>query len=145
MCVSSSGPCYSAEKNCRLSQSVCCAHSPVPQQIFHSLWRGLHSSTYFLFSYSNSLMLFCLVDTNNPSNKWILSWPVNLISWQKLANISLRIQQIETTLCILEAKVSPTIQFPAIYSIQIPVHCLCFKHCDAVNSCPPFLDWKMSQ
>lgn len=117
VCVSPSGPCYSAEKNCCLSQSVCCAHSPVPQQIFHSLWRGLHSSTY-LFPYSNSLMLFCLVDTYNLSNTLILSWPVNFISWQKLANISLRIQQIETTLCILEAKVSPTILFTANSSLH---------------------------
>uniref|UniRef100_A0A3P8SJK2 WASH complex subunit 3 n=1 Tax=Amphiprion percula TaxID=161767 RepID=A0A3P8SJK2_AMPPE len=34
---------------------------------------------------------------------------------EKLANISLRIQQIETTLCILEAKVSSSVILSAVY------------------------------
>lgn len=36
-----SGPCDSAEKNCRLAQSVHCAHGSVSQQFFYSLWGGL--------------------------------------------------------------------------------------------------------
>lgn len=45
----SEGTCYPAEKNCRLSQSVCRPHSSVPQSFFYSLWRGLYTSAKSIF------------------------------------------------------------------------------------------------
>lgn len=88
--VSPSGPCYSAETNRRLFQPVCGAHSTIRQPFCYSLWRGLCMSFLFCLSFASAA----------PTDSHIFSSFL-----QKLANISLRIQQIETTLSILEAKV----------------------------------------
>ena len=87
------GSCHPTEKNSCLPESVCCAYGSIPEPLLHSVRRGLYNLT--LTSMCTSVCC-----------SWDQTLTCRTSSPQKLANISLRIQQIETTLSILEAKVS---------------------------------------
>lgn len=93
--MSPPGSCHSTKKNRCIPQSICCSHGSLPEPLLHSLWRGL--CCVFITSLFQKYLYFDQVTFANLFKPLIL---------QKLANLSLRIQQIETTLSILEAKVS---------------------------------------
>lgn len=133
---SSEGACYPAEKNRRLSQSVCRPHSSVPKSFFDSLWRGLCTSAK-----SHAIRM-----------SWYLTWIIQFILFVIYCHRNLQIYLYAFSrlkqhcvywkprcvcICLYQGIIHPWLS------------CLCTKHAFHLvilwYSYPLFLDWRMLQ
>lgn len=133
---SSKGACYPAEKNRRLSQSVCRPHSSVPKSFFDSLWRGLCTSAK-----SHAIQIFWSLTLNHPVHfvcyLFYRNLQIYLYAFSRLKQHCVYWKPRCVLLCLYQGIIHPWMS------------CLCTKHdfnlVILLYSYPLSLDWRMLQ